>query len=340
MRKKQLLIISVCLTVFNEQNTIEELLLSLFNQALKPSEILICDGGSTDRTVDIIKTLQKAHKNIRLIISLGNVAHGRNEAIKNAKGDIVVCIDAGCSAKKDWLEKMVKGFRMGTKAGTGSGFGTTPSVDIVAGFYEMKYINSFQKIMSLYRGTPPERYNSNTFIPSCRSVAFRKKVWEQLKGFDESLSLSGEDTDFFYRAIKHGYKINKVKNALVYWNEPMRFSLKDFKKFFYYAKGDAQTGIWWDPMKRFRTHNFKIITIYIRYIILISFLTLAIYHLSFAIWTAFCFLLIVYCLWSIWKWRDVVRNWRERMWIPIMQIGTDLMVMAGFLSGLRLQLKK
>ena len=34
------------------------------------------------------------------------------------------------------------------------------------------------------------------------------------------------------------------------------------------------------------------------------------------------------------KWRDIVIFWKERLWIPIVQIGTDVMVMSGFLVGI------
>ncbi len=82
--------------------------------------------------------------------------------------------------------------------------------------------------------------------------AFSKKVWQDVGGFDDSLTLSGEDTKFFYSALEKGFKIKRVKNALVDWVEPEHFGFKDFKKFYYYAKGDAQAGIWWHPVQKWR----------------------------------------------------------------------------------------
>ncbi len=306
--------VSLCVTIYNEEDTIEELLQSIFSQSKRPDEIIVCDGGSKDGSVDIIKKLQRTHKEINLIIAPGSVAHGRNAAIKNAKNEIIASIDAGCIAKKDWLEKLVRSFDK------------QHGIDIVAGFYQMKWKNSFQRIMALYRGTPPERYDINTFIPSCRSVAFRKSVWEEVGGFNESLALSGEDTQFFYNALQNGAKIVRVPDALVEWKEPEQFGFKDFKKFFYYARGDAQTGIWWDPVKKWRTHNIKILSIYFRYLIFAT--------IGYFIFLGFLGLFIIYITWSVWKWRGVVRKWNHRLWIPVIQVGTDLMVMAGFLTGL------
>ncbi len=313
--------VSVCITVYNEEATIEELLTSLFRQTKKPSEIVICDGGSTDKTIQIIQRLQKKNKSIRLFTSFGNVAHGRNFAIRNAKYSIIATIDAGCVAKKDWLENLLKGYGM--------------TMDVVAGFYEMKWKTPFQKIMALYRGTHPKRYDPNSFIPSCRSVAFTKSLWKSLGGFDETLTLSGEDTQFFNQAVVRNKKIARVQNACVEWKEPEQFTYADFVKFFHYAKGDAQTGIWWDPVKKWRTHNIKIVSIWVRYLFLIMAI-LSIYKYTSNWISAFAgmtSLLFLYGFWSIWKWRDVVTKWNERLWIPVVQVGTDVMVMTGFLVG-------
>lgn len=337
--------ITVYIIVLNEEDTIEPLVRSLLVQTKKANEILIIDGGSKDRTVRIIKEFQKKHKSIRFIVSPGPVAYGRNVGVKHAKYEIVASIDAGCIAKKDWLEKLTMPFINLSKScvsgvNSGSLSETTKNgitggrkVDVVAGFYQMKWKNSFQRAMTLYRGIVPERYDPKTFIPSGRSVAFRKKVWRELGGFNEDLALSGEDTQFFYNALQKGYNMVRVKDALVEWKEPAQFGFRDFKKFFYYARGDAQTGIWWDPIKKWRTHNIKILTIYFRYTILLTLLYLS-FNVSKFFFLAFIFLFFPYVLWSIAKWRDVVKNWETRLWIPIIQIVSDAMVMMGFLAGM------
>lgn len=47
-------------------------------------------------------------------------------------------------------------------------------------------------------------------------VVFRKDIWEELGGFDERFKLYGEDSDFFYRMKKAGYKLITNYNAFVY----------------------------------------------------------------------------------------------------------------------------
>src|SRR3989338_2419096 len=94
-------------TVFNEEKTIEEFLSSISKQSVLPDEVIIVDGGSTDSTASVISNLKSQISNKRikfkLIIKKGNRSVGRNEAIKNASNEIIVCSDAGCILDKNWL---------------------------------------------------------------------------------------------------------------------------------------------------------------------------------------------------------------------------------------------
>jgi glycosyltransferase involved in cell wall biosynthesis len=48
--------LSFITTIYNEEKTIEKFLDSLFFQTKKVNEIIIVDGGSTDTTVEKIKS--------------------------------------------------------------------------------------------------------------------------------------------------------------------------------------------------------------------------------------------------------------------------------------------
>jgi glycosyltransferase involved in cell wall biosynthesis len=312
--------ISLCITVLNEEKNIASLLDSIYVGTKKPTEIVIVDGGSTDNTVEIIRHYQKKYGNIKLLIEKGGIAHGRNASIDIARGEIIAQIDSGCVAKPNWLAKLTEPFN-------------NKNVDIVAGFYEMPAGSPLQAAINVFHGVPPERFDPKTFIPSARSVAFRKAVWITIGGYSEKLKNAGEDTLFFYESVKNNFRIVRVEEARVIWEEARNLTLKgSLKKFFNYAKGDAKTGIWWHPTKQLASHNIKISLIFIRYFIGLGLILVTI--LGFISPLVLVFLAILYLIYPIYKWHDVVKNWWGRFWLPVIQILSDFAVMSGFVSGI------
>lgn len=312
--------ISVCITVFNEESSIGELLNSLINQTKKPDEIIIIDGLSQDRTVDVIKHYQKKDFRIKLVIEPGCVAHGRNVSIELARNSIVALTDAGCIAKPDWLAKISEPFK-------------SEEVGMVAGFYEMPYNNSLQRAMNLFHGITIKQYEPKSFLPSARSVAFRKAVWEEVGGFNENLTKASEDTDYFYKLVKNNVKIVRVGKARVIWQETKSFTLKDsINKFYQYAKGDAQAGIWWHPTQKLASHNIKVVVVFIRYLIGII---LLIYSFSHPI-TIYALILglLIYVIWAYHKVYSQTKDIHSGYWGILIQFMSDFAVMTGFLSGI------
>jgi glycosyltransferase involved in cell wall biosynthesis len=309
--------VSVVATVFNEEASIKALLDSLFSQTQKPTEIVIVDGGSTDSTYPILRQYQQKYKILKVLVEKGSIAHGRNESIKHAKYPIIAQTDAGCILHHDWLAKITKPLE-------------DPDIGLVAGFYHMITTAPFQKAAAPFFGTPPHRFDPRNFLPSARSMAFRKKVWKQVGGYDENLDRAGEDTLFNYHVYKAGIKIYREKDAIVDWQVPKNFK-EAAKKFFQYAKGDAQAGIWWHPAQKFGTHNIKIFSIFARYLI-----GLILFTAAFQAPILLMLLIvggIIYTFWTCWKLEDVVTDMRAKVWIPILQISSDLCVMAGFIAG-------
>ena len=87
--------ISICITTFNEEGSIGPLLDSLLAQTKKAEEIVIVDGGSTDKTVEIIRHYQKKDRRIKLLTEKCSRAKGRNIGIEIAKNEIIAITDAG-----------------------------------------------------------------------------------------------------------------------------------------------------------------------------------------------------------------------------------------------------
>jgi len=99
--------VSIVLPTYNNEDTIEECLRSIRKQDFKDYELLIIDGGSTDKTLILVEKY-----NVKIIKNPYRVEEkGRAIGIKNAKGSIICFIDAdNILLTENWLKDMVKPF--------------------------------------------------------------------------------------------------------------------------------------------------------------------------------------------------------------------------------------
>ncbi|MDO8623481.1 MAG: glycosyltransferase family A protein [archaeon] len=104
MNKNPLL--SVIIPQYNEEKDISDCLKSLENQTYKKIEIIVVDDGSTDNSLELIKNFSKKIK----ILQQNHKGPGeaRNLGAKNAKGEILIFVDADMMFDKDYLKYLVK----------------------------------------------------------------------------------------------------------------------------------------------------------------------------------------------------------------------------------------
>ena len=110
--------ISVIIPAYNETKTISPCLQSLLNQTRKPDEIIVIDDGSTDKTIKQIKQFSQ--------VKLLKQAHqgpgtARNYGASQAKGKILVFVDADMEFDQDFLAQLLKPILTGKAKGTWSG---------------------------------------------------------------------------------------------------------------------------------------------------------------------------------------------------------------------------
>lgn len=303
--------VTLITTVKNEEESIGLFLDSIKKQTRMPDEVIVVDGGSTDTTVSVISNSQFiiSKKNVKLIKKKGNRSVGRNTAVKNSSNNIIACTDAGCILDPHWLERITFPFK-------------NAEIDVVAGFYKPLTKSIFEKCLSTYTCTMVDKLDQKNFLPSSRSIAFRKESWEKAKGYPEKLNTC-EDLIFDRHLKDKGAKFVTEEKAFVYW--PQRANIfQAARQFFAYAVGDG------------KARYFRKSTPFLfgRYILGGVFLGFGILSMNYQLVTIILLLFVSYLFWSIWKNYRYVRNPLAFIYLPLLQIVSDICVMIGMLYGI------
>jgi len=256
-------LISLISTVLNEENNIKDFLECLINQSVLPDEIIIVDGGSRDKTYDILKEYEKGYPNlIKVFRKEGyNIAQGRNFAIKNSEGIIIVVADVGCLYERDYVKKMtaplikyminnLERFNINKKEllryvrSKGYELDNVEEGEFVQGYYYPYYSND----LGFYAGffLVKEKQCKIPSRASAKVSSYFKYVWERVGGYPESF-ITGEDTKFNILVLRNNFKWVCVSTEVL-WKMPESL-LEFYKKFEKYAIGDAIQGNLFDSPK-------------------------------------------------------------------------------------------
>lgn len=209
---------SLICTVFNEEQSISDLLESILKQSHVPAEVIIVDAMSTDSTWDILNSYKNAFilKKIpyRLLKKAGNRSTCRNYAISLSQNETILVTDAGCILDKHWIQNITRPFSKDSM------------IDVVSGFYiagnsplSVTAETDFQRCLATYTSVVPDRLkklSAEEFLPSSRSIAFKKTAWIEVKGYPENLD-TAEDLAFARNLRDRGVKFELARDAIVYW---------------------------------------------------------------------------------------------------------------------------
>ena len=203
--------VSIIVPTLNSESTIDECLRSILelNYPKKLLEVIVIDGGSTDKTTE----RAKAHP-VKLVHSQLNPPAAYNLVLKDIENPIIGLIDSDAKVEKQWLRKLVKHLddpKAAGASGTVETWNRDELVPRVVG-YELSY---------RYRRLPGTVERVATM-----NLLLKKKVTMEIGGFDEALPTQ-YDTDIGARLTQAGYRIAFDPEAICY-----HFHRPTLRKFF------------------------------------------------------------------------------------------------------------
>jgi cellulose synthase/poly-beta-1,6-N-acetylglucosamine synthase-like glycosyltransferase len=228
--------IAVITTCLNEETTVLKWLDRIISQSQKPDEIVICDAGSTDKTVSLISEWRRKHPKyeVKLVTLLGaNIAKGRNAAAKESTAPILLFSDLGSLPVKDWVAELAQPFF------------SDPNAEVALGVSTSQSDSEISKAVSRLILNSPEEINPRFYLASGRSIGVTRKIFNRVGGFPEELTFAGEDTLFnFNLRKKREGEFYFCPKAIAEWSPPE--NLKGLiKTLFRYSRGDAESGLFY-----------------------------------------------------------------------------------------------
>ncbi len=314
--------ISVITTVKDEGESIHRLLDSLAAQTRAPDEVVVCDGGSADGTLGALRA--ETRLPLKAIVRPGaNISQGRNAAIAEATGEVIACTDAGVVLAPEWLQELAAPFEIGD---------WRLGIKVVAGFFLPDPHTAFEMAMGATVLPQMDEIRPETFLPSSRSVAFRKEAWQAVGGYPEWLDYC-EDLVFDFALLKLG-PFAFAPKAIAHFRP--RGSLGAFfRQYYQYARGDGKADLFR------RRHAIR----YLTFLVAVPAIALAGALLSPWWWILYVIGAAAYTrtpyrrLATMWGKLNTVEKIQAALLVPIIRVVGDVSKMMGYPVGVRWRIR-
>ena len=206
--------VSIVLCTLDRKDKLPKVVRSIYAAARRTLaaeiELIIVDNGSTDKTLDVARSLAIDAPIPVLILSEveKGLCRAKNRGIKAAKGQVLVFTDDDCEWAPDYLEVLLRSYDAGAGIKGGRVELGDPS--------DLPFTIKTESRMEVYDGSR----HPGGFLHGC-NLAVPRAVFERIGLFDENFGpgapfRAAEDTEFVYRAFKAGVPIHYIPDLVTY----------------------------------------------------------------------------------------------------------------------------
>ena len=204
--------VSFAIPTLNNEETLDKCLYSIINQEYPNLEIIIVDGYSKDRTIEIAKEYTN-----KIYFDDGMLGSARQTGVEHSTGEILALFDSDIIIPhRKWLINAVKYFNYSNKVSTIWPMNIAPP----DGSLTMRlFLNHWKVIIE-------DRIKKRRGLYGGGNALFLRKCIEEIGGIDRSLHW-GEDFDWAQKLKDRGYQVVFIRDPL--YHDTMR-SLKRFAR--------------------------------------------------------------------------------------------------------------
>lgn len=192
--------VSILITSFNAEKTLERSLKSSLNQDFIDYEIVLVDDGSTDGSQKIIKKFK--NKKIKKFLLKKNIGRTKalNYGLNRCNSKYIAILDSDDTSNKNRLNKQYK-FLENNK-----------DIDLVCSFYKLKILNTKLKVISFPNLNLFKEKLRYTNLVAHSSVMYRKKAVKKNKIYNTNF-LYAQDYEMILKLLKKD-KIDFIPECL------------------------------------------------------------------------------------------------------------------------------
>jgi glycosyltransferase involved in cell wall biosynthesis len=199
-------LVSFIVVAYNAGNRLPDLIKDLEKQEYTHGkiEVILVDSNSTDNTKAVMDSFATANNDFLRICVLDNPKRtlpcGWNIALREARGDIILRVDAHVSIPADFIQNNVTCIKSGEKICGGKVNSIIDSNNSWQKTLLLAENSSFGGGIASFR-----RSNERRYVNTIAFAAYSREVFKKVGGYDERLART-EDNEIHYRMKKAGYK--------------------------------------------------------------------------------------------------------------------------------------
>ena len=199
-------LVTIIIPTLNEEKFISRCLDSVISQTYPFSDmnVLVIDGGSIDKTYEIVSSYREKYNNIRLINNPGRIQSiAFNIGVNNSDTPYIVRLDAHAVYNERYVELCVKHLQANADYGNGGG------ICIIKAKKNTLMANTNMILNQSLFGIGGSKFRIGCEAACVDTVpfgAFRREVIEKVGGMREDMPRA-EDNEINSRIHKYGYKV-------------------------------------------------------------------------------------------------------------------------------------
>lgn len=222
---------SIIMLTWNQLDYTKDCLQTLDEYTDYPFELILVDNGSTDGTVQFLKSLKLDNQNLKsykLITNNENrgVAKGWNQGLKEAQGEYLCILNNDILLTPQWLSKLIMHLDENQHVGA-------VSAHIIEG--ELK--EEFQIYAKDYIVKNSDKISHTAILLTC--CVIRREAFIDVGYFDEQFEMACyEDADYMWRMTAKKYQLDVIHSVVIYHygcvsrkHLPSEYEKENYEKF-------------------------------------------------------------------------------------------------------------